>query len=113
MADAALLCGVHDVMRSPAALANVLRHLREGGRILAGGAKWTPWRGSGAVSLNLSTWRLNRECVSTFEGFQRPWSHLEELVPDLDVLEVYFGGGYIASATRPSGATGAGAWGTR
>jgi SAM-dependent methyltransferase len=95
-ADAALLCAVHDVMRSPAALANVLRHVREGGRVIAGGPKWTGWRRRGAVSLNLSTWRLNRECVTTFEGFQRPWSHLAELVPELRVEEVYFGAGYIA-----------------
>jgi SAM-dependent methyltransferase len=101
-ADAAMLCAVHDVMRSPAALANVLRRVRDGGRIVAGGAKWAPWRRSGAVSFNLSTWRLNRDCVSTFEGFGRPWSRLEELVPDLQVEEIYFGGGYIASATIPT-----------
>jgi ubiquinone/menaquinone biosynthesis C-methylase UbiE len=99
-ADAALFCAVHDVMRSSAALANVLRYVREDGRIVAGGAKWAPWRQAGAVSLNLSTWRLNRECVSTFEGFHQPWSRLAELVPDLQVEEVYSGGGYIASATR-------------
>jgi SAM-dependent methyltransferase len=98
-ADAALFCAVHDVMRSPAALANILDHVREGGRIVAGGAKWAPWRQSGAISLNLSTWRLNRECVSTFAGFQRPWTCLAGLVCDLDVEEKYFGGGYIASAT--------------
>jgi hypothetical protein len=98
-ADAVMLCAVHDVMRSAAAVANVLRHVREGGRVVAGGAKWAPWRRSGGVSLNLSTWRLNRDCVSTFEGFRRPWSRLEELVPDLHVDEIYYGGGYIASAT--------------
>jgi SAM-dependent methyltransferase len=102
--DAALLCAVHDVMRSPAALAHVLRHVREGGRIVAGGAKWAPWRRPGSLSLNLSTWRLNRECVTTFEGFQRPWSRLADLLPDVRVEELYFGGGYIASATRSSGA---------
>jgi precorrin-6B methylase 2 len=98
--DAAILCAVHDVMRSPTALAHVLEHIRDGGRIVAGGPKWTRWRQSGAVSLNLSTWQLNRECVSTFEGFQRPWSRLAELVPELHVEERYLGGGYIASATR-------------
>jgi SAM-dependent methyltransferase len=98
-ADAMMLCAVHDVMRSPAALLNVLGHVREGGRIVAGGAKWAPWRRSGAVSLNLSTWRLNRDCVSTFEGFRRPWSRLEEIVPELQVEEIYHGGGYVASAT--------------
>jgi SAM-dependent methyltransferase len=99
-ADAALLCAVHDVMRSPGALANVLHHVREGGRIVAGGPKWVPWRGRGAVSLNLSTWRLNRECVTTFEGFRQPWSRLAGLIPDLRVDELFYGGGYIAFATR-------------
>jgi SAM-dependent methyltransferase len=104
-ADAALLCAVHDVMRSPAALANVLQHVRVGGRIVAGGPKWVPWRRLKAVSLNMETWRLNRECVTTFEGFQRPWSRLAELLPDLRVEELYFGGGYIASATCHASAT--------
>jgi SAM-dependent methyltransferase len=98
--DAAILCAVHDVMRSPTALANVLAHLREGGRIVAGGPRWVPWRRSGAISLNLSTWQLNRGCVSTFEGFQRPWSRLAQLVPGLQVEERHREGGYIAWATR-------------
>jgi SAM-dependent methyltransferase len=109
MADAALLCAVHDVMRSPDALANVLHHLRDGGRIVAGGAKWAPWRRGRGVSHNLSTWRLNRECVSTFEGFHRPRSRLADLVPHLHVKEMYLGGGYIASATRSSDAPTSGA----
>jgi precorrin-6B methylase 2 len=100
-ADAVILCAVHDVMRSPAALANVLLHVREGGRIVAGGAKWASWRRSGGVSLNLSTWRLNRDCVSTFEGFRQPWTRLQAIITDVQVEEMYFGGGYIASATIP------------
>ena len=102
IADAAILCAVHDVMRSPAALANVLRHVRDGGRIVAGGPKWVPWGRPDAVALNLVAWRLNRDCISTFEGFRRPWTRLAELVPNLEVEEleeVYFGGGYLASAT--------------
>jgi SAM-dependent methyltransferase len=100
--DAAVLCAVHDVMRSPAALANVLDHLRDGARIIAGGPKWAPWRRSDGLSSNLSTWRMNRECVTTFEGFTRPWSHLEQLVDDLVVDEVFHGGGYVASAATPA-----------
>jgi SAM-dependent methyltransferase len=95
-ADAVLLCAVHDVMRSPEALANVLTHVRAGARVVAGGAKWAAWRQPGGVSLNRSTWRLNRDCVTTFEGFREPWSRLAELVPDLRVEEVYLGAGYIA-----------------
>jgi SAM-dependent methyltransferase len=98
-ADAALLCAVHDVMRSPSALANVLDHLRDGARIVAGGPKWARWARSDGLSSNFATWRMNRECVTTFEGFRRPWSHLEHLVEDLVVDEVFGGGGYIACAS--------------
>jgi SAM-dependent methyltransferase len=96
-ADAAILCAVHDVMRSPRALANVLSHIRDDGRIVAGGPKWVSWR---QPATNLATWRLNRDCVSTFEGFRAPWSHLAMLVGDLRVDERYGGAGYIASARK-------------
>jgi SAM-dependent methyltransferase len=101
IADGALLCAVHDVMRSPAALANVLRHVRARGRIVAGGPKWAPWRASGAISMNFRTWRMNRGCVTTFDGFRRPWSYLELVVDNLVVDEVFLGGGYIACGVRP------------
>jgi SAM-dependent methyltransferase len=101
IADGALLCAVHDVMRSPAALVNVLRHLRPRARVVAGGPKWAPWRGSDALSMNFRTWRMNRDYVTTFEGFNRPWSHLQVLVDHLVVDEVFGGGGYIACGIRP------------
>jgi hypothetical protein len=41
--------------------------------------------------------------VSTFEGFQQPWSRLAALVPDLHVEERYMGGGYVAFATLRRG----------
>jgi precorrin-6B methylase 2 len=99
-ADGTLLCAVHDVMRSPAALANVLHHLRAHARIVACGPKWVPLRGSDGLSMNYKTWKMNRGCVTTFEGFARPWSHLQPLVDNLVVDEVFLGGGYIASGIR-------------
>jgi protein-L-isoaspartate O-methyltransferase len=100
-ADGILLCAVHDVMRSTAALANVLGHLRAGARIVAGGPKWASWSRPGAVRMNFATWRMNRACVTTFEGFHRPWSHLEPLVDNFVVDEVFCGGGYLAYGIRP------------
>ena len=100
-ADAALLCGTHDILRSPAALGNILRQLKPGARIVAGGPKWAPPWQPGAPALNILTWQLNRSYVTTFEGFDRPWSHLARVVPDLTVEEVFFGGGYIAEGRRP------------
>jgi demethylmenaquinone methyltransferase/2-methoxy-6-polyprenyl-1,4-benzoquinol methylase len=102
-ADAVLICGVHDVMRSQSALANVLRHLRDGGRVVAAGAKWAPWWQPGSLAVNLVTWGVNRDYVTTFEGFDRPWGRLAEMLADFRVEEVYAGGGYIAAGTwRPA-----------
>jgi SAM-dependent methyltransferase len=100
-ADAALFCGTHDVLRSPAALENVLHQLRPSARVVAAGPKWTPpWRPD-SLAMNACTWQINHSFVTTFEGFDRPWSHLARLVPDLQVEECFFGGGYIAAGTWP------------
>jgi SAM-dependent methyltransferase len=102
IADAALLCGVHDVLRSPSALANVIAHVRPGGQIVAGGAKWVPWWRPNSLAFNPYLWFLNRNDVSTFEGFTEPWSHLARLIPDdLEVEETFFGGGFIATGALP------------
>src|ERR1700754_1337620 len=98
--DGAILCAVHDVMRSPRGLTNVLDHVRDGGRLVAGGPKWVSWRRPGTLSANIVTWHLNRDCVSTFEGFSAPWSQLAKLAPDLHVEERYAGAGYVASMRR-------------
>jgi ubiquinone/menaquinone biosynthesis C-methylase UbiE len=100
-ADAALFCGAHDVMRSRPALESVIRQLRPGARVVAGGPKWAPPWSPWAPVTNLWTWQLNRRYVTTWEGFGRPWTVLARLIPDLDVWPVFFGGGYLASGTLP------------
>jgi demethylmenaquinone methyltransferase/2-methoxy-6-polyprenyl-1,4-benzoquinol methylase len=101
-ADAALLSAVHDILRSQVALANVLSHLRSGGRVVASGPKWVPWWRPASAALNSCAWLINQHCVTTFEGFDAPWSHLARLLPDLAVEEVFFGAGFIAVGTRPA-----------
>jgi len=93
-ADAALLCAVHDILRSPAALANVVSHVRPGGRVVAAGPKWVPWWRPASLALNSYAWLLNQYYVTTFEGFDAPWSHLDRLLPDLAVEELFFGAGF-------------------
>ena len=95
-ADAALFHFTHDIMRSPPAVENVVRHLKMGGRIVSAGGKWAPWW---ALPVNLVMWRASSRYVTTFEGFGRPWSHLGPYVPDLRVKSVLFGAGYIAWGT--------------
>jgi ubiquinone/menaquinone biosynthesis C-methylase UbiE len=98
--DAALLCATHDILRSRPALENLLRHVKVGGRVVAAGAKWVPWWRPDGASLDLCTWQLNHDYVTTFEGFAQPWSHLAELIPDLEVTETGFGVGYLVAGTR-------------
>lgn len=96
--DAALFCATHDILRSRPALENVLGQLRPGARVVAVGGKWAPpWM----VALNLWVFALHLPFVTTFEGFERPWSHVEELVPDLQVQSVAWGAGFVAWGTRP------------
>jgi ubiquinone/menaquinone biosynthesis C-methylase UbiE len=95
--DHALFCAVHDVLQSDEALDNVLRSVRAGGSVAAGGGKWAPpW----AVALNAGVMSLHAPFVRDFTGFDRPWAHLAARVPDLLVHEVAMGGGYLAAGQR-------------
>jgi demethylmenaquinone methyltransferase/2-methoxy-6-polyprenyl-1,4-benzoquinol methylase len=97
-ADAALFCAVHDILQSRAALRNVMTHLRSGAWVAAGGGKWAaPWM----VAVNLSTMILHAPYVRSFEGFHRPWSHLEQLLEAVSVRELAFGSGYIVTGHAP------------
>jgi ubiquinone/menaquinone biosynthesis C-methylase UbiE len=102
--DACVSVLTHDVMRSPGALTNVVRHVKPGGRIVVTGAKWSSrW----ALPVNACVWWVARRYVTTFEGFGRPWGHLESLVPDLRIESLFLGGAYLAWGTvrRPDHAS--------
>jgi len=100
-ADAAIFCAVHDVMRSPAALRQVVRHLRPGAWVAATGGKWAaPW----LMALNPHIRALHEPYVRSFEGFDRPWSHLERLVDGVRVVDIGFGAGYLAVGRFRAGA---------
>jgi SAM-dependent methyltransferase len=93
-ADGALFCAVHDILRSPPALRVVMDGLRPGAWVAAGGGKWAaPWM----VALNLRVRALHAPYVDSFEGFGRPWSHLERLIDDVHVHELAWGTGYVVT----------------
>jgi demethylmenaquinone methyltransferase/2-methoxy-6-polyprenyl-1,4-benzoquinol methylase len=105
-ADAALFCAVHDVLQSPDALANVMSQLRPEAQVAAGGGKWASrW----LVGVNMQARMLHAPFVRSFEGFDRPWHHLEPLIEDVELRELAFGSGYVltgrvkptCSARRP------------
>jgi hypothetical protein len=56
------------------------------------------------VALNLWVRRLHAPYVRSFEGFDRPWRHLEQLTEDVHVREVAFGSGYIMTGKVPAAA---------
>src|SRR5580658_8040462 len=100
-ADAALFCAVHDILQSPDALQNVMSQLRPHAQVAAGGGKWTsPW----LVAVNMQARILHSPYVRNFEGFDRPWQHLEPLIEDVQLREVAFGTGYVLTGrSRRSG----------
>jgi len=93
-ADAALFHFTHDIMRTRNAIANVVRHLKPGARVVAAGLKWAPIR---TMPLNLFVWNAALRSTSTLEGLARPWSNLQALVPGLEVEQMLGGTVYVAS----------------
>ena len=99
LADVAFFFTTHDLLRTPRAVENVLRHIKPGGRVLAAGVKL-----AGLAHPILSLWAIRRarDTATTLEGLSHPWSNLESYVPDLDVEEL--GGWYVASGVVPGAA---------
>jgi len=95
--DGALFFLTHDVMRSVPAVQNVLQRLRHGGRVVAAGAKWASWW---AWPVNIAVWYNARQYTTTFEGFSRPWSHLNRHIPNLTVEMHLYGTMYVASGVK-------------
>jgi ubiquinone/menaquinone biosynthesis C-methylase UbiE len=93
LADAALFCFTHDVLRIRAAVENVVCRLRPGGRVAAVGPMWAPWW---APAMNLLVWYCTSPYVTTYEGFDEPWSHLAASVPGLTVERQELLGRYFA-----------------
>jgi hypothetical protein len=95
IADAALFSFTHDILQSPAAVANVVAHLKPGARVSSVGAKlaggWSP-------IVNFLVRRSARPYVTTFRGLDRPWRELERYTHEFDVKSLVLGGAYVASS---------------
>ena len=102
MADAALFHFTHDVLRQPEALANVLRHLKPGARVVASGLKWAPRWALGVPSpINLFVAPAAAHSVTSFEGLDRPWSLLQVQLGALEVAPAMMGGACLAWGLCP------------
>lgn len=90
--DAVLFNFTHDVLRSPPALDRIFAAARPGVRVAAAGMKWAPWW---LAPVNAIVRAQARPYMTTFEGLDRPWSHLEARLARFQWRAVLFGTGYI------------------
>jgi ubiquinone/menaquinone biosynthesis C-methylase UbiE len=98
-ADGALFFLAHDLVRTPAVLEHVVSACRPGARIVAFGPKTAPkWN----WPLNLAVRWGTKRYVTTFEGFDRPWSHLEGLLEDFTIQSLALGAVYLAHGRVPA-----------
>lgn len=98
-ADGAILFLAHDLVRSPAVLERVISACRPGSRIVAFGPKTAPkWNWPLNVAVRWGT----RRYVTTFEGFDKPWSHLEGLLEDFTTQSLALGAVYLAYGRVPA-----------
>jgi len=94
LADAALFHFTHDVLLRSDAVANVMAHLKPGGRVVASGLKWAaPWAGP----VNLFVWLAAQYSTTTLQGLDAPWRALERHVHALEIETLWAGSVYVAS----------------
>ena len=96
--DAVLCFCTHDIMQSDAAIETAAAALRQGGRIVAAGAKRTT--GLRGLVLNPVTVTCSRTALSNLDGFDRPWAHLERRLGPLEVEERLWGTACIARGIK-------------
>jgi len=86
---------VHDLTRLPRAVERAVAAGRPGARVVAFGAVCAT--GPLALPVNVIVKTIARRYVTTFEGFDAPWSHLAAQIPGLRVRRALAGGVYIAT----------------
>jgi ubiquinone/menaquinone biosynthesis C-methylase UbiE len=97
--DGALFFLVHDLVRSPAVIDRIVAACRPGARVVAFGPKWASrW----ARPLNAFVRRGIRPYVTTFEGLDAPWDHLQRRVDQFSVRPLALGTLYLAEGTVAS-----------
>ena len=96
--DAILFFLTHDLTRTPAVVERAVGAGQPGARVVAFG----PVRATHpfAAPVNAVVRAISRPYVTTFEGFDAPWSYLAAHLCDLDITRTMFGGAYIATGTR-------------
>ena len=93
-ADALLFNYVHDITRTPQAIANILRFAKPGARVALAGMKFFPWW---TGPLNLLAWLKNRPYNAKAADLWAPWDIVSRHCEDFRLEPTQLGMGYIAS----------------
>jgi phosphatidylethanolamine/phosphatidyl-N-methylethanolamine N-methyltransferase len=97
--DGALFFLVHDLVRSRAVIDRVVGACRPAARVVAFGPTWAPrW----AWPLNAFVRRGISPYVTTFEGLDAPWDHLQRRLDQFSVRRLALGTLYLAEGTVAS-----------
>jgi SAM-dependent methyltransferase len=97
--DGALFFLVHDLVRSRAVVDRVVDSCRPAARVVAFGPKWAPrW----AWPLNAFVRRGISSYVTTFEGLDAPWDHLQRRLNQFSVRPLALGTLYLAEGSVPN-----------
>ncbi len=99
IADAVLFNYVHDISRSPQAVANIMRQVRPGGRIAIAGMKFFPWW---TGPLNLLAWLKNRPYNAHPGDLWHPWDIIASHCTAFEWQATQFGMGYLAKGIKRS-----------
>lgn len=99
IADAVLFNYVHDISRSPKAVANIMRQVRPGGRIAIAGMKFFPWW---TGPLNLLAWLKNRPYNAHPSDLWHPWDIIASHCTAFEWQSTQFGMGYLAKGIKRS-----------
>jgi ubiquinone/menaquinone biosynthesis C-methylase UbiE len=98
-ADAAIFFFTHDLVRTPAALDNVMTAVRPGGRVVtAGMQRPSSWLARIALPAGL----LMRRYITTNQGLSRPWDLLADRLDDVTSESLFLGAIYIVAGLRPA-----------
>jgi arsenite methyltransferase len=91
--DAILFNYTHDILRTPEALANIMRYAKPGARIAIAGIKFFPWW---TGPLNLLAWAKNRPYNAKAADLWAPWDIVQTYCDHLERQSTQWGMGYIA-----------------
>jgi hypothetical protein len=90
---------VHDITRTPQAVANILRQAKPGARIAMAGMKFFPWW---TGPLNLLAWLKNRPYNAKAGELWNPWDIVAASCDGFEVESTQLGMGYLARGIRRS-----------